>query len=78
MNEVIFFLQVRGQNTVLKKAILEEQNKNTQLNEIIREKEQTVRKSGQEIESLNFRNSQLLRRVTVLQEEIDLLNVSEK
>ncbi|KAK7600943.1 hypothetical protein V9T40_008384 [Parthenolecanium corni] len=72
------YSKVRGQNTVLKKAILEEQNKNTQLNEIIREKEQTVRKSGQEIESLNFRNSQLLRRVTVLQEEIDLLNKNGK
>lgn len=35
-----------------------------------------MRKTGQEMESLSFRNSQLSRRVSVLQEEMDSLSVS--
>lgn len=68
-------LQVRAQNTVLKKAVVEEQTKTQQLNETLREKDQIIRKINQETESLNFRNSQLARRVAVLQEEIDVPNV---
>ncbi len=72
---IFFKTQVRAQNAVLKKAVLDEQTKNVQLSETLREKDQVIRKSNQEMESLSFRNSQLSRRVTVLQEEIDDLTV---
>lgn len=65
---------MRGQNAVLKKAVVEEQGKNAELNEVLRSKEQTIRKSSQEMEALNFRNSQLTVRISVLQEEMDFLN----
>ena len=52
---------------VIKKAYLE-------LNEVSKEKEQIIRKNEQEIESLNFRNKQLVGRISVLQTEVDKLN----
>lgn len=64
------FLQVRSQATVLKKALLEEQNKNLELKELANELEQKLRKHTHEMESLTFRNEQLAKRVIVLQQEL--------
>lgn len=65
-----FTLQVRSQATVLKKAVLDEQTKNSDLNEHIKNLEQTVRIRDQEMESLLFRNDQLTKRIAFLQQEL--------
>lgn len=60
---------------MLKKAVLEEQTRNAELRDVLKEKEQTLRKAEQEMDSLTFRNQQLTKRVTVLQDELDLMQV---
>jgi len=60
---------------VLKKAVLEEQTRNAELRDILKEKEQILRKAEQEMDSLTFRNQQLTKRVTVLQDELDHMQV---
>lgn len=60
---------------MLKKAVLEEQTRNAELRDILKEKEQSLRKAEQEMDSLTFRNQQLTKRVTVLQDELDLMQV---
>jgi protein phosphatase 1 regulatory subunit 21 len=60
---------------VLKKAVLEEQTRNAELRDVLKEKEQILRKAEQEMDSLTFRNQQLTKRVTVLQDELDLMQV---
>lgn len=70
---------MRAQNAVLKKAVVDEQAKNNEMNELIRTKNQIIRKVDQEMEALKFRNSQLTVRITVLQDELDSQNnVSRK
>lgn len=56
---------------MLKKAVIDEQNRNAELLEQFKEKEVEVRRSEQELDSLTFRNQQLTKRITVLQEELD-------
>lgn len=68
-------MQLRAQLAVLKKAVVDEQALNGELKESLREAEQSLRKADQEADSLNFRNEQLMRRVTVLQEELDTIQV---
>lgn len=60
---------------MLKKAVLEEQTRNAELRDVLKEKEQILRKAEQEMDSLTFRNQQLTKRVTVLQDELDLMQV---
>jgi Predicted coiled-coil domain-containing protein. len=60
---------------VLKKAVLEEQTRNVELRDVLKEKEQILRKAEQEMDSLTFRNQQLTKRVTVLQDDLDLMQV---
>lgn len=60
---------------VLKKGVLDEQAKSNELKEHLKEKEKWLRKSELEIDSLTFRNQQLTRRVSVLQEELDAIQV---
>jgi len=67
--------QIRAQAGVLKKAVLEEQTRNAELRDVLKEKEQILRKAEQEMDSLTFRNQQLTKRVTVLQDELDLMQV---
>lgn len=45
---------------MLKKAVLDEQAKSSELKEAIRNHEQTIRKHDQEMESLTFRNEQVI------------------
>ncbi|CAH1117244.1 unnamed protein product [Phaedon cochleariae] len=66
------YSKVRSQATVLKKAVLDEQSKSTELHEVLKKHEQTVRKRDQEIESLTFRNEQLTKRIIVLQQDLQL------
>ncbi|ENN72779.1 hypothetical protein HUJ04_013396 [Dendroctonus ponderosae] len=72
------YSKVRSQATVLKKAVLEEQAKSLELRETIRKHEQTVRKHDQEMESLTFRNEQLTKRISVLQQELQTNSNSKK
>ncbi|XP_015588783.1 protein phosphatase 1 regulatory subunit 21 [Cephus cinctus] len=65
------YSKIRAQANVLKKAVIEEQSKNGELREQFKEKEVKLRRAEQELDSLTFRNQQLTKRVTVLQEELD-------
>ena len=63
---------MRAKITVLKKAVTDEQAKNQELKDGVKEKDQGIRKMELEIESLKFRNDQLAKRVGVLQDELSL------
>lgn len=51
---------------MLKKAVLEEQTRNAELRDILKEKEQILRKAEQEMDSLTFRNQQLTKMNLIL------------
>lgn len=70
--------QVRSQATVLKKALLDEQAKNNELKDTIKKHEQKIRKHDQEMESLTFRNEQLTKRISVLQQELQVNSHAKK
>ena len=65
------YAKLKAQNQVLKKAILEAQEKSTNLQTNIQEKEQIIRRSEQEIDSSHFRCQQMVRRIESLQLELE-------
>lgn len=65
------YSKLRAQASVLKRAVLEEQNKNSALREALQVKEANLRKSLQEVDSLGFRNRQLERTVASLQQDLE-------
>ncbi|XP_065347282.1 protein phosphatase 1 regulatory subunit 21 [Cloeon dipterum] len=67
------YSKMRAQVGVLKKAVLQEQSVTAKLQDDLKEKDQALRKADQEMESLNFRNQQLTKRVSVLQDELEIL-----
>ncbi|XP_063628128.1 protein phosphatase 1 regulatory subunit 21 [Cydia splendana] len=67
------YSKLRVHVKVLKKGVLDEQAKSNELRESLKEKEKALRKGELEIDSLTFRNQQLTRRVSVLQDELELL-----
>lgn len=67
---ILCVIQIRAQASVLRKGILEEQSKNSNLRDQLKQKELEARRSEQEIDSLGFRNKQLELRVAALQEEL--------
>ncbi|XP_021920003.1 protein phosphatase 1 regulatory subunit 21 [Zootermopsis nevadensis] len=72
------YSKIRAQANVLKKAVVEEQTRNSELRDVLKEREQSLRKAEQEMDSLTFRNQQLTKRVTVLQDELDLMQARPK
>ncbi|XP_061397007.1 protein phosphatase 1 regulatory subunit 21 [Musca vetustissima] len=64
------YAKIRAQASVLRKGILEEQSKNSNLRDQLKQKELEARRAEQEIDSLGFRNKQLELRVAALQEEL--------
>lgn len=72
------YSKVRSHATVLKKAVLDEQGKILELKETVKEQEQKIRKHDQEMESLTFRNEQLTKRISVLQQELQINNHTKK
>ncbi|XP_062318883.1 protein phosphatase 1 regulatory subunit 21 isoform X2 [Osmerus eperlanus] len=64
------YSKLRAQNQVLKKAVVDEQASSTALKDQVKQREQSLRKAEQEMDSLSFRNQQLTRRVELLQEEL--------
>ena len=65
------YSKVRAQLGVLKKAVLEEQAKNVGSSDNLKQKDQALRKSEAEMDSLTFRNQQLTRRVEILQDDLE-------
>uniref|UniRef100_A0AAQ6A9W0 Protein phosphatase 1 regulatory subunit 21 n=1 Tax=Amphiprion ocellaris TaxID=80972 RepID=A0AAQ6A9W0_AMPOC len=64
------YSQLRAQNQVLKKAVVDEQANSASLKEQLKQRDQSLRKQEQEMDSLSFRNQQLAKRVELLQEEL--------
>nr|KAG5691615.1 hypothetical protein BaRGS_023786 [Batillaria attramentaria] len=71
-------MDLKAQIPVLKKAYLDEQTECNSAKDQLKEKEQAVRKSQQEVDSLTFRNQQLSKRVLVLQDELEALEAQKK
>ncbi|XP_073950724.1 uncharacterized protein isoform X2 [Choristoneura fumiferana] len=69
------YSKLRVHVKVLKKGVLDEQAKSNELRENLKEKEKLLRKGELEIDSLTFRNQQLTRRVSVLQDELEALQL---
>lgn len=72
------YTKLKSQAMVLKKAVVDEQAKNVELKETINSQEQKLRKFNQETESLTFRNEQLMKRVSVLQQELQVNSLGKK
>lgn len=72
------FAKLRAQNAVLKKAVIEGQDSQKTLEERLKHREQTIRKYEQELDSLQFRNDQLSKRVGILQDDLDQTSSSSK
>ena len=51
--------------------------KSGDLTETLRQRDQVLRKSESEMDSLNFRNQQLAKRVEILQEELEKAKIRE-
>ncbi|XP_056147718.1 protein phosphatase 1 regulatory subunit 21 [Lampris incognitus] len=64
------YSKLRAQNQVLKKGVVDEQAMSASLKEQLKQKDQSLRKAEQEMDSLSFRNQQLAKRVELLQEEL--------
>ncbi|KAI9577525.1 myosin-11 [Glossina fuscipes] len=64
------YAKLRAQASVLKRAVLDEQSKSSGLRDQLRQKESTLRRAEQEVDSLGFRNKQLEHRVAALQDEL--------
>lgn len=64
------YSKLRAQNQVLKKGVVDEQANSTSLKEQLKQRDQSLRKQEQEMDSLSFRNQQLAKRVELLQEEL--------
>ncbi|KAG7202938.1 hypothetical protein KM043_010079 [Ampulex compressa] len=65
------YSKIRAQANVLKKAVIDEQARNADIRELLKEKEVELRRAEQELDSLTFRNQQLTKRIIVLQGELD-------
>lgn len=69
------YSKLRVHVKVLKKGVLDEQAKSNELRDSLKDKEKSLRKGELEIDSLTFRNQQLTKRVSVLQDELDALQL---
>ncbi|KAG1666422.1 Protein phosphatase 1 regulatory subunit 21 [Nymphon striatum] len=72
------YAKMRAQVSVLKKAVLDEQSKLYDSQNLMKEKEQSNRKYEQEMESLTFRNQQLSKRILILQDEFEEVERNSK
>ncbi|XP_053375955.1 protein phosphatase 1 regulatory subunit 21-like isoform X1 [Mercenaria mercenaria] len=72
------YAKLKAQIPVLKKAYLDEQAAHNELKNEFKEREQTVRKFEQEVDSLSFRNQQLSSRCSFLQDELEAADSKKK
>ncbi|KAF8939091.1 hypothetical protein BGZ58_010660 [Dissophora ornata] len=61
------YTRIKAQHTVLKRAVLKEQADNAAIQAALKEKEQEVRKSLQDLDLLSFHNQRLTKRIENLQ-----------
>ncbi|KAG0342024.1 hypothetical protein BG000_007217 [Podila horticola] len=61
------YTRIKAQHAVLKKAVLKEQTENSAMQTAMKEKEQEVRKSLQDLDLLSFHNQRLTKRIENLQ-----------
>jgi len=72
------YAKLRAQMTVLKKGLLDEQDKSSSLSDQVHEKDTHVRKQASEMEAVLFRNQQLTKRISLLQEEAEAATRNKK
>ncbi|TNM99832.1 hypothetical protein fugu_012865 [Takifugu bimaculatus] len=72
------YSKLRAQNQVLKKAVVDEQANCVSLKDQLKQRDQSLRKQEQEMDSLSFRNQQLAKRVELLQEELAVCEAKGK
>jgi len=65
------YAKIRAQMTVLKKGLVDEQEKGTSLSDQVHERDTQLRKQSSEMEAVLFRNQQLAKRINLLQEEAE-------
>lgn len=65
------YSKIRAQAKILKSAVIDEQTRNADIREQLKEKKVELRRAEQELDSLSFRNQQLTKRISVLQEELE-------
>ncbi|KAK3818966.1 MAG: hypothetical protein J3Q66DRAFT_180570 [Benniella sp.] len=63
------YTRIKAQHAVLKKAVLKEQTENAAIQAALKEKEQEVRKSLQDLDLLSFHNQRLTKRIENLQSQ---------
>jgi protein phosphatase 1 regulatory subunit 21 len=66
------YAKLRAQFGVVKKAVIEEQAKNADIGDKMRESNMDRRRMEMELDAVTFRNQQLTKRIHVLQEEMDV------
>ncbi|KAF2070457.1 hypothetical protein CYY_008222 [Polysphondylium violaceum] len=62
------YQKIKGQNAILKKALVQEQQKTTDLEKELKEKSQALTTAIQEHDVLEFNNQRLTKRITLIQE----------
>ncbi|XP_053614081.1 protein phosphatase 1 regulatory subunit 21 [Plodia interpunctella] len=71
------YSKLRVHVKVLKKGVLDEQAKSNEFRDALKEKDKALRRCELELDSLTFRNQQLTRRVSVLQDELEALQLKQ-
>eukprot|EP00092_Neocalanus_flemingeri_P001824 GFUD01001945.1.p1 GENE.GFUD01001945.1~~GFUD01001945.1.p1 ORF type:complete len:437 (-),score=153.35 GFUD01001945.1:110-1420(-) len=65
------YAKIRAQMTVLKKGLVDEQDKSSILGDQVHERDTQMRKQTSEMDAVLFRNQQLAKRINLLQEEAE-------
>jgi len=65
------YAKIRAQMSVLKKGLVDEQEKSSGLADQVHERDTQIRKQTSEMEAVLFRNQQLAKRINLLQEEAE-------
>ena len=65
------YAKLKAQNQVLKKAVVDAKDDTKKLQISLQEKEQAIRRSQQEIDSSNFRSQQMVKRIEMLQSDLE-------
>jgi len=65
------YAKIRAQMTILKKGLVDEQDKGGILSDQVHERDTQLRKQSSEMEAVLFRNQQLAKRINLLQEEAE-------
>lgn len=72
------YAKLRAQSAVLKRGLLEEQDRSAGLEDQIHQRDTALRKAESEMEAVLFRNQQLAKRVNILQEEAEAAQAKGK